>query len=177
MSRILPVLVSLIMLVGVGGGGYAVLFLLRPKPEQAVERPAGLSVFAEQVVRDDLVFTVEAQGEVRPQREILVAPQISAGSPMYRPISLMAGSSAKVRSSFVWKTLTTLLGVVRAQSGVASAEQRLAREQAEAEIARQDLESLGITDSSPLARASRNCKKPVPVWIRPMRNSPTRSWL
>ena len=35
---------------------------------------------------------------------------------------------------------------------MASAEQRLVREQAEAEIALQDLEELGLTDASPLAR-------------------------
>ena len=44
------------------------------------------------------------------------------------------------------------LAVVRAQSSVASAEQRLLREQAEAEIALQDLEELGLENASPLAR-------------------------
>jgi RND family efflux transporter MFP subunit len=44
------------------------------------------------------------------------------------------------------------LAVVRALSGVASAEQGLTREIAEAELAQQDIEDLGITDVSPLAR-------------------------
>ena len=44
------------------------------------------------------------------------------------------------------------LGVVRARSGIASAEQALARVQAEAELAQLDIEDLGISDASPLAR-------------------------
>ena len=152
MSRIFPVIVTILVLAIVGVGGLAVLKVLEPKPEQAPERPAGLSVFVEQVQPDDLIFTVEAQGEVRPQREILVSPQISGRIAYVSPDFTDGGF---IRTGQVLVRLEDAdykLGVVRAQAGVASAEQRLAREQAEADIARQDLENLGITDSSPLAR-------------------------
>ncbi len=152
MSRILPILVTLLMLVGIGGGGATALFLLKPKPELAAERPVGLSVFAEQVVRDDLVFMIEAQGEVRPQREILVAPQISGRIAYVSPDFIDGGFIRAGQVLIRLENADYELGVVRAQSGVASAQQRLARERAEAEIARQDLESLGIIDGSALAR-------------------------
>lgn len=152
MSRILPVFVTVAMLIVIGGGGFFVLKMLEPKPEQAEEAPAGLSVFAEQVVRDDLVFTVNAQGEVRPKREILVAPQISGRIAYVSPDFTDGGFIRRGQVLIRLENADYELGVVRARSGVASAEQLLAREQAEAELARQDLVSLGITDSSPLAR-------------------------
>ena len=143
---------TVVMLLGIGVGGFVVLNTLKPKPEQAAERPSGLSVFGEQVVKDDLVFAIQAQGEVRPQREILVAPQI-AGRIAYVSSDFIDGGFIRKGQVLIrLENADYKLGVVRAQSGVASAEQRLAREQAEAEIAQQDLISLGITDSSPLAR-------------------------
>lgn len=152
MNRILPILMTIVMVLVVGVGGFVVLNVLKPKPEQATELPSGLSVFVEQVRNDDLVFTVQAQGEVRPQREILVAPQISGRISYVSPDFTDGGFIRQGQVLVRLEDADYRLGVVRAQSGVASAEQRLAREQAEAEIARQDLVSLGITDSSPLAR-------------------------
>ncbi|MEM9054477.1 MAG: efflux RND transporter periplasmic adaptor subunit [Pseudomonadota bacterium] len=152
MSRIFSILISVFVLLVLAGLAVVTIQLLQPKPEQADEKFDGLSVFTEEIIRDDLNFMVQAQGEVRPQREIVVAPQIS-------------GRIAEVSSDFIdggfirrGQTLVRLeaadyeLAVVRAQAVVATAEQRLAREQAESEIAIQDLENLGITDSSPLAR-------------------------
>ena len=128
------------------------LNVLKPKPEQADEPPAGLSVFAEQVVQDDLVFTIEAQGEVRPQREVAVSPQISGRISYVSPDFIDGGFIRKGQVLVRLEAADYELGVVRAQSGVASAEQRLAREIAEAEIAIQDLRELGIENPSPLAR-------------------------
>lgn len=152
MSRILPIVITALTLLIIGGGSFVVLNQLKPKPEQVEEAPAGLSVFSEPVVRDDLVFTIDAQGEVRPQREIMVAPQISGRIAYVSPDFIDGGFIRAGQVLIQLEDADYKLGVVRARSGVASAEQLLAREQAEAEIARQDLESLGITDSSPLAR-------------------------
>ncbi len=152
MNRFLSIFITVLMFAGIGGGGFIALNVLKPKPEQAPERPVGLSVFAEQVVRDDLVFSVQAQGEVRPQREILVAPQIAGRISFVSEDFIDGGFIRRGQVLIRLENADYRLGVVRAKSGVASAEQRLAREQAEAEIARQDLISLGIDDSSPLAR-------------------------
>lgn len=152
MSRILPLLITAAMFVLVGGGAWFTVQTLTPKPEQAEEAPAGLSVFGERVIRDDLVFQVDVQGEVRPQREIAVAPQISGRISFVSPDFIDGGFIRNGQTLIRLESADYELGVVRARAGVASAEQALIREQAEAEIAIQDLENLGITDSSPLAR-------------------------
>ena len=152
MSRFISILFTIIALIGMGAAAFMTIQVLKPEPEQADEKFAGLSVFAERVGLEDLDFTVKAQGEVRPQREIVVAPQIAGRIAYVSPDFIDGGFIRRGQVLVRLETADYQLAVVRAQSGVASAEQRLAREVAEAEIARQDLENLGITDSSPLAR-------------------------
>lgn len=152
MSRIISIFLSILALAGLGFAAFMTIQVLKPEPEQADEKFAGLSVFAERVGREDLNFTVNAQGEVRPQREIVVAPQIAGRIAYVSPDFIDGGFIRRGQVLVRLEAADYQLAVVRAQSGVASAEQRLAREVAEAEIARQDLENLGITDSSPLAR-------------------------
>ena len=152
MNRILPIIVTVLTILIIGGGGFFILNALSPKPEQVEEPPAGLSVFAEPIVRDNLQFNVNVQGEVKPQREIIVAPQ-SAGRISYVSPDFIDGGIIQRGQVLVRLEADDYeLGVVRARSLVASAEQRLAREKAEAEIAVQDLIDLGIDNPSPLAR-------------------------
>jgi RND family efflux transporter MFP subunit len=152
MSRILPAIISAIVLVLLVLVLVITVTSLRPKPEQADEKFGGLSVFSEEVYRDDLVFNVIAQGEVRPRREIVVAPQIAGRIAYVSPDFIDGGFIRKGQTLVRLEGADYELAVVRARSGVASAEQRLATEQAQSEVAIQDLENLGITDSSPLAR-------------------------
>ncbi|MEM7330095.1 MAG: efflux RND transporter periplasmic adaptor subunit, partial [Pseudomonadota bacterium] len=152
MSRIISIIITVVVLLGLAGVAFTTVQVLKPEPEQADEKFAGLSVFSEQVTMQDLDFTVIAQGEVRPQREIVVAPQIAGRIAFVSPDYIDGGFIRRGQVLVRLETADYQLAVVRAQSGVASAEQRLAREQAEAEIAQQDLINLGITDSSPLAR-------------------------
>lgn len=152
MSRIISIVLVILALAGMGAAAFMTIQVLKPEPEQADEKFAGLSVFAERVQREDLNFTVKAQGEVRPQREIVVAPQIAGRIAFVSPDFIDGGFIRRGQVLVRLETADYQLAVVRAQSGVASAEQRLAREVAEAEVARQDLDNLGITDSSPLAR-------------------------
>ncbi|MBO6688990.1 MAG: efflux RND transporter periplasmic adaptor subunit [Henriciella sp.] len=152
MSRIISIVLVVLALAGMGAAAFMTIQVLKPEPEQADEKFAGLSVFAERVQREDLNFTVKAQGEVRPQREIVVAPQIAGRIAFFSPDFIDGGFIRRGQVLVRLETADYQLAVVRAQSGVASAEQRLAREVAEAEVARQDLDNLGITDSSPLAR-------------------------
>ncbi|MEL7108125.1 MAG: efflux RND transporter periplasmic adaptor subunit [Pseudomonadota bacterium] len=152
MSRIISIIFTVIALAGLGGIAFLTIEVLKPEPEQAEEKFAGLSVFSERITIEDLDFAVTAQGEVRPQREIIVAPQIAGRIAYVSPDFIDGGFIRQGQVLVRLEVADYELAVVRAQSGVASAEQRLAREQAEAEIARQDLINLGITDSSPLAR-------------------------
>ncbi|MEL6387494.1 MAG: efflux RND transporter periplasmic adaptor subunit [Pseudomonadota bacterium] len=152
MTRILAIVLPILILGVLGFGGVVLLGALAPEPEEADAPPPGLAVFAEAIYQDDLRLTVVAQGEVRPKREILVAPQI-AGRIAYISPNFVDGGFIRQGETLVrLEAADYELAVTRARSAVASAEQRLAREQAEAEIAIQDLEDLGITDASPLAR-------------------------
>lgn len=152
MTRVLAILLPILILGILGIGGSVILGALAPEPEENDSPPAGLSVFAEPIVTGDLTISVDAQGEVAPKREIIVSTQI-------------AGRIANISDDFIdggfireGQVLVRLesadyeLAVTRARSAVASARQRLAREEAEAEIARQDLIDLGVTEASPLAR-------------------------
>jgi RND family efflux transporter MFP subunit len=125
---------------------------MKPEPEKSEEVRGGLSVFAEPVREVALTLTVEAQGEVRPKREIQVAPQISGRVSYVSPDFIDGGFIRQGQVLVRVEAEDYELGVVRARSTVATAEQRLAREVAESELAQQDLEDLGMTDASPLAR-------------------------
>lgn len=152
MTRILAILLPILILVVLGFGGMSVLQAMAPEPEEREEAPPGLSVFAERIVEDDLVLSVEAQGQVEPKREIAISPQIS-GRIGYVSDDFIAGGFIERGQVLVRLEAEDYeLAVTRARSAVASAEQTLAREEAEADIARQDLAELGVTDASPLAR-------------------------
>ncbi|MGB3624941.1 MAG: efflux RND transporter periplasmic adaptor subunit [Henriciella sp.] len=152
MKRILALLMPVIVLAVLVAGGFFLMQMLKPQPEKAEEQARGLSVFAEAAELTDLELTVSAQGEVQPQRQIIVAPQISGRISFVSPDFIDGGFIREGQVLVRLEAEDYRLAIVRAQSGVASAEQRLAREEAEAELAIQDLEELGITNTSPLAR-------------------------
>lgn len=152
MSRIFAIALPIIILAVLGFGGSAVLGALKPEPETADEAPPGLSVFARAVVEGDLNLTVKAQGEVRPKREIILAPQIAGRISFVSPDFIDGGFIRRGQTMVRLEAADYELGVRRARSAVASAEQRLARERAESELAIQDIRELGIENASPLAR-------------------------
>ena len=152
MARVLAIATPVLIILGLGVGGTVLLQQLKPEPEKAEEARIGLNVFAEKVRRGDLQITVDAQGEVRPRREIVVAPQISGRIAYVSPDFIDGGFIKQGQLLVRVEAADYELAVVRARSGVASAEQALAREIAEAELARQDIEDLGVENASPLAR-------------------------
>ena len=151
-KKALPILLPLLVIAVVGFGGMTYLESIKPEPEKAEDDPKGLTVFAERVGTSDLELTVKVQGEVSPRRQIAVAPQIAGRVSYVAPNFVEGGAVRKGQVLIQLEAADYELAVVRAQSSVASAEQRLVREQAEAEIALQDLEELGLEDASPLAR-------------------------
>jgi len=151
MKRIIALLLPVLVLIGLVGGGFVLMQLFKPPVEKAEEQPRGLSVFAEAAELTDLSMTVAAQGEVRPKRQIVVAPQIAGRISYVSPDFLDGGFIRQGQVLVRLESADYELAVTRARSVVASAEQRLAREKAEAELARQDIRELGIEDPSPLA--------------------------
>ena len=151
MKRILALLLPVLVLVGLVAVGFGVMKVLQPPVERVEEEPRGLSVFAEPAIRTDLPLKVDAQGEVRPKRQIVVAPQIAGRIAYVSPDFIDGGFIREGQVLVRLESADYELAVVRAQSGVATAEQALFRERAEADIARQDIEELGIDNASPLA--------------------------
>lgn len=152
MTRMLAIILPILILLVLGVGGMGLLSALAPQPEEADEAPSGLSVFAEAITERDLTLTVEAQGTVEPKQEITLSPQVSGRIAYISPDFIDGGFIRKGQVLVRLEDADYELAVTRARSAVASAQQRLAREQAEAEIARQDLADLGIENATPLAR-------------------------
>ncbi len=152
MGRIIAIVAPFVIILLLGVGGVAVVTSLKPEAEKTDEPRAGLNVFSEPVRSGTLTLSVEAQGEVRPKREIAVAPQISGRVSYVSPDFIDGGFIKRGQVLVRVEAADYELAVVRARSGVASAEQRLARELAESELAIKDIEDLGLSDASPLAR-------------------------
>ncbi len=120
------------------------------KPETKKSLDNTMAVIATKAKLDNVQLMVNAQGEARPRTEIDLVPEV-AGKIVYVSPNFIDGG--------IFKQGETLLqiddsdykvAVIRAQAGVAQAEQALVREKAEGEIARQDWEELGSGDASPL---------------------------
>lgn len=152
MGRLIAIIAPFIIIIVLGIGGSLALNLIKPEPEKVEAPHGGLNVFAEPIRRGDLQLTVATQGEVKPRREIVVSPQASGRVSYVSPDFIDGGFIKKGQLLVRVEAADYELAVVRAQSGVASSEQRLAREVAEAELAIQDIADLGIEDVSPLAR-------------------------
>jgi RND family efflux transporter MFP subunit len=152
MGRLIAIIAPFVIIVVLGIGGFIAVQAMKPEAEKSDEPRAGLNVFAEPLQEVALTLTVEAQGEVRPKTEIIVAPQTSGRIAYVSPDFIDGGFIRRGQVLVRVDAQDYELGVVRARSLVASAEQRLAREVAESELALQDLEDLGMTDASPLAR-------------------------
>jgi len=152
MGRLIATIAPIAIILVLGGGGFAVVQGMKPEAEKSEEPRAGLNVFAEPVQEVALTMTVQAQGEVRPKTEIVVAPQTSGRIAYVSPDFIDGGFIRRGQVLVRVDAQDYELGVVRGRSLVATAEQRLAREIAESELAKQDLADLGMTDASPLAR-------------------------
>lgn len=152
MGRLIAIIAPIAIILVLGIGGFVAVQQMKPEAEKSEEPRAGLNVFAEPVQEVALTLTVQAQGEVRPKTEIVVAPQTSGRIAYVSPDFIDGGFIRRGQVLVRVDAQDYELGVVRARSLVATAEQRLAREIAESELAKQDLEDLGMTDASPLAR-------------------------
>ena len=152
MIRAMRFILPIIIILAVAIFGFKALSANKPEPETSTEERAPLAAFAERIDRRTLQFEVTTQGEVRPRSEISVTPQVAGRVVFVSDKFVDGGFIPKGQTIARLDTADFELAVVRAKSGVAAAQQRLVREQAEADLALKDLQELGIADSSPLAR-------------------------
>lgn len=140
--------------IGVVVGTFALMGVLdatRPKPEKKDAPPAPTAVQVATVERRDSRLSITVQGEVRPRVQAALSAQ-AAGRIVWADPAFAEGGA--FRSGQVLVRIDDAdyrLAVVRARAQVAQAREAVAREEAEAALAKKDWESLGQGEASPLA--------------------------
>ncbi len=135
-------------------GGLALLALMiatAPRPEEKNGTPHPPAVqFAVAHARPTTI-AINVQGEARPRFESTLAAQVAGRIVWVSPKFAEGGAFIEGEALVRVDAADYQLAVVRARSQVAQAEEALAREDAEAELARQDWQALGRGDPPPLA--------------------------
>jgi membrane fusion protein, multidrug efflux system len=102
------------------------------------------------VVQEDYQFQISAQGSVTPAIEITLAPEVSGRIVAVSPAFAAGGFFEPGEVLIEIDPRDFELALTRARSAHAEAEVRLLREQAEAEAARKEWQSLGRGEPNPL---------------------------
>jgi RND family efflux transporter MFP subunit len=141
----------LLVILFVGVGGLMVLQATASRPEEKGEAPRPPAVqFAVAHARPTTI-AIDVQGEARPRVEATLAAQVAGRIVWASPAFANGGAFNEGDVLARIDAADYELAVVRARSQVAQAEEALAREEAEAELARQDWQALGRGDPPPLA--------------------------
>lgn len=134
------VLMVLVLALGLGGSLY--LLKTRQKPEPQPSRRLPPLVRVQRVKPVDAQITVHSQGVVSPRTEVTLAAQVEG--------RIVSVAKAWVAGGFVERGEVVVqvdpkdyeLALVRAEANVVSAQARLVREEAEAQVARQEWQEL-----------------------------------
>lgn len=140
----LLVLIGLIILTNI-------IVSMNEKPEVKQRAFNTLAVMGTRAYQDDVRLTVETQGEVRPQVEIDLVPEVGGKIVYVSPNFIEGGFFEKGETLIRVDDSDFQVTKIRAQAAIAQAEQTLAREIAEGEIAKRDFEELGQGEASDLA--------------------------
>ncbi len=128
-----------------------VIVQLNKKPEENERSFNTLAVMGAPAYRDDVRLTIQTQGEVRPQTEIDLVPEVGGKIVYVAPNFIEGGFFNKGDTLVRIDDSNSQVAKIRAQAAVAQAQQTLAREIAEGEIAKADFEELGRGQPSDLA--------------------------
>lgn len=142
LRRILMIGLPILILFG-GVVLMGVLSSLKPKPEKAEETVSALPVLTMEARSETVNLTVQTQGEVKPRREIALVPEISGKISYVSPKFLEGKAFNRGDVLIQIDPADFRLRVTQAKSAVAQAERRIASEQAESDLARQDWIDLG----------------------------------
>ena len=121
------------------------------KPKEKKKNFNTLAVIADYAKSENVQLKVRTQGEARPQIEIDLVPEVGGKIVYVSPNFIEGGIFRKDEVLLRIEDADFKVGVIRAEAGVAQAEQVLIREEAEGAIARQDYAELGRGEPTPLA--------------------------
>ena len=142
----LPILIILGFVVAT-----SVFISLNKKPKEKKRSFNTLAVIADYAKIEDVQLKVRTQGEARPQIEIDLVPEVGGKVIYVSPNFIEGGIFKKGETLLRIEDADFKVAVIRAEAGVAQAEQVLIREVAEGEIAREDYAELGRGEPTPLA--------------------------
>lgn len=148
--RIAVFAAPVVVLVAVAGL-FALMLATGPKPEEKTDAPHPPAVqFAVAQARPTTIG-IAVQGETRPRFSSALSAQVAGRVVWVSPKFAEGGAFSEGETLARIEDADYRLAVVRARSQVAQAEEALAREEAESELARQDWQALGRGDPPPLA--------------------------
>ncbi|MEZ5960065.1 MAG: efflux RND transporter periplasmic adaptor subunit [Hyphomonadaceae bacterium] len=153
LGRLKQIAIFAAPLVVIIGGGLllALMIATGPKAKEKGDAPHAPAVqFAVAHARPTTV-SINVQGEARPRVEATLASQVAGRVVWASPKFAEGGSFAEGEVMARIDAADYQLAVVRARAQVAQAQEGLAREEAEAELARQDWQALGRGEAPPLA--------------------------
>ena len=141
-TRILKTLLPVFVL-GLAGLGAYTMYLNRPPVETQPPVIAAPSVRVQPVTFETVTLTVTSQGTVRPRTSSQLVPEISGPIIEVAPSFAVGGFFEAGDVLLKIDPYDYQQAVITGRSQLAQAELRLAQEQAEAEVARQEWEELG----------------------------------
>ncbi len=143
---LIPILIITVFVVAT-----SVFISLTKKPKEKKRNFNTLAVIADYAKIEDVQLAVRTQGEARPQIEIDLVPQVGGKIVYVSPNFIEGGIFRKGETLIRVEDADFRVAVIRAEAGVAQAQQVLVREKAEGDIARQDYAELGRGEPTPLA--------------------------
>lgn len=129
---------------------FLVLFATTPEPERSEPEARPSAVFVAEAEAHPVQLTVRTQGEVQPLTEIDLTAQVSGRIAYVNPSFVQGGFFRAGEVLVRLEDEDYRLAVTRAEALVAQRRQQLVREEAEADLAREEWESLGEGEASPL---------------------------
>jgi RND family efflux transporter MFP subunit len=141
--RRILVALSPLVVIGLGAAGIASMIATRPEPEKRDEAPRPPAVQIAQATQEKLRLSVAAQGSVHPETEVDIAAEGSGRLVWVSPALVAGGAFSAGQPLARIDARDAELAVVRARAEVAQARERIAREEAEGQLAQQDWEELG----------------------------------
>ena len=137
------VALSPLVVLGVGAASIAAMVATRPEPEKRDEAPRPPAVQVAQATPETLRLSVSAQGSVHPKTEVDIAAEGSGRLVWVSPALAAGGAFSAGQPLARIDARDAELAVVRARAQVAQARERIAREEAESQLAQQDWAELG----------------------------------
>jgi RND family efflux transporter MFP subunit len=119
-------------------------------PQRANAAPRPVAVFVEEARMESVSLTVSSQGQARPRTQIDLVPQVAGRIVFVNPDFIEGGFFEAGETLVQIDDADYRLAVTRASAQVAQAQQALAREQAESELAASEWEELGEGEASAL---------------------------